>query len=195
MMTSTEWLTIGTAFIGIAGTLAGSVITYTLANKQERKRWLQEKEDRTQTWERENALRFHGEKRIIYSEYLGKMYMWHSQMTSQLHEEYGGQAYGPDGDFAKFEAEITTLRAQLDLIAPHQVRTSAEILWGAGAAIALTLALPDRYSKERREKNVSDFTRYLSECRNLMRDDVNKSGQGLTVAPVGDRSRSTPKSE
>jgi len=56
VITPEEWLTLGTAFVGVAGTLAASVITYALANKQERKRWVQEKEDRNQVWEREDTL-------------------------------------------------------------------------------------------------------------------------------------------
>jgi hypothetical protein len=174
VITSTEWLGLGTAFIGVAGTLAASVITYTLASKQERRRWLQEKEDRALLWERENALRFHGEKRIMYSEFIGKMHLWHTQMSSQLHDEFGGQAYGPDGEFAKFETEITTLRAQLDLIAPPRVRTAAEVLWASGAATALTLALPE-FSEEKRKTNVSSFAGHLLECIMLMRNDLDKS--------------------
>jgi hypothetical protein len=172
MLTSTEWLALSASGIGVIGTLAGATITQAFANKRERKLWIQSRESQTELWEREDSLRFHNDKKMAYSVFIGKMHLWHSQMTSQLHGDYGGQAYGPNGGFDKFETEISALRAELELIAPPQVWTAAEVMWGAGAAIALTLALPDRYSDKHRNDNVSHFSGYLVDCIAVMREDL-----------------------
>lgn len=171
MLISTEWLALATAAIGVGGTLAGAAITQAFATKRESRQWSQSRESQAQLWEREDSLRFHDDKRIAYSTFIGKMHLWSAQMHSQLHEDYGGQAYAPDG-FNEFQSDVMELMAQLELIAPPKVWTAAEVLWGAGAAIALTLALPDMHSKEKREKNISDFTGHLLRCISAMREDL-----------------------
>ena len=147
MFTSAEWLAFATTGIGVVGTLAGVTITQAFANKREERQQVQNRETQIQLWEREDSLRFHNDKKMAYATLIAKMHPWLTQMQSQLHGEYGGQAYSPDG-FGEFESEITNLRAQLELIAPSEVWTAAEVLWASGAAAALTLALPDMYSKE-----------------------------------------------
>lgn len=138
MVTSAEWLALGTASIGVIGALAGSAITQAFANKREKRQWMQSRENQIQLWEREELLRFHNDKKIAYSAFIGKMHLWAHQMNSQLHQEYGGQAYGPDG-FGEFETEVMAMMAQVELIAPPEVWTAAEVMWGLGAATALTL--------------------------------------------------------
>jgi hypothetical protein len=172
MLTSAEWLALGASGIGVIGTLAGTTITQAFANKRERRQLIQSSESQAGLWEREDSLRFHSDKKIVYSAFIGKMHLWSSQMNSQLHGDYGGQAYGPHDGFDAFESEIATLRAQIELIAPPQVWTAAEVIWGAGAAIALTLALPDRYPEKQREENVSHFSGYLVKCIDVMREDL-----------------------
>jgi hypothetical protein len=181
MLTPTEWLALATAAIGVGGTLAGAAIAQAFATKRENRQWNQSRENQAQLWEREDSLRFHDDKRIVYSAFIGKMHLWSAQMHSQLHEDYGGQAYPPDG-FNEFQSDVMALMAQLELIAPPKVWTSAEVLWGAGASIALTLALPDMYSKDKREKIVSDFTGHLVRCISAMRDDLATFRSGLTAS-------------
>lgn len=172
MLTSAEWLALGASGIGVIGTLAGTATTQAFANKRERRQWLQSRDSQTELWAREDSLRFHNDKKVVYSAFIGKMHLWATQMTSQLHGDYGGQAYDSHGGFDEFESEVTALRAQLELIAPPQVWTAAEVMWGAGAAIALTLALPDRHTEEHRKENVSHFSGYLVKCIEVMRQDL-----------------------
>jgi hypothetical protein len=172
MITSAEWLAFAASGIGVIGTLAGAAIAQSFANKREHRQWDQSRESQAELWAREDSLRFHSDKKAAYAAFISKMHLWMSQMHSQLHEDYGGQAYGPSGGFDKFETEVTELRSLLELIAPVTVWMAADVAWGAGCAIALTLAVPDRYSKEKREANVSDFTRYLRKCIKVMRDDL-----------------------
>lgn len=181
MLTSTEWLTLGASGIGVIGTLAGATITQVFASKREARQWDQNRESQTELWGREDSLRFHNDKRAAYSAFIGRMHIWASQMHSQLHGEYGGQAYGPHGGFDEFESEISALRAQLELIAPPQVWTAAEVMWGAGAAIALTLALPDRYPEKQCEENVSHFSGYLIKCIDVMREDLIGESRRLSI--------------
>lgn len=180
MFTPTEWLALATTSIGVAGTLAAAAITQAFANKREKRQWTQNRETQAQLWEREDLLRFHDDKRMAYSSYIAKMHLWLTQMGSQVEGDYGGQAYGPDG-FGEFESEITLIRAQLELIAPGEVWTAAEVLWASGAAAALTLALPDMYSKKKRKENISDFSGHLIRCISAMREDLARGAQRLTT--------------
>ena len=181
MFTSTEWLALATAGIGVIGTLAGVTITQAFANKREKSQQVQNRETQIRLWEREDSLRFHNDKKMAYSTLIAKMHLWLTQMLSQLHGEYGSQAYPPNG-FGEFESEITSLRAQLELIAPPEVWTAAEAIWASGAAVALTLALPDMYSKEKRDKNISEFTGHLTRCISVMRHDLSKDARILTAS-------------
>jgi hypothetical protein len=195
MLTSTEWLALATAAIGVAGALAGAAITQAFATKRENRQWSQSCENQARLWKREDSLRFHDDKRIAYSTFIGKMHLWSTQMHTQLHGDYGGQAYPPDG-FDGFQSDVMTIMAQLELIAPSKVWTAAEVLWGAGAAIALTLALPDMYSKEKREKNVSDFTGHLVRCISAMREDLATDRSRLKVSQHADyQKRATSPAE
>ena len=185
MITSAEWLPLGTASIGVIGALAGAAISQAFASKREKRQWIQSRENQIQLWEREELLRFHDDKKIAYAAFIGKMHLWAHQMSSQLHQEYGGQAYGPNG-FGEFETEVMTIMAQVELIAPPEVWTAAEVLWGSGAATALTLAVPDMYSQKRREENVSSFSRHLVKCIAVMRDDLASGRRSLATAQQPD---------
>jgi hypothetical protein len=181
MFTSTEWLALATTGIGVVGTLAGVTITQAFANKREQRQRIQDRDTQIQLWEREDSLRFHNDKKVAYSTFIAKMHLWLTQMQSQLHGEYGGQAYPSDG-FGEFESEITSLRAQLELIAPPEVWTATEVLWASGAAVTLTLAVPDMYSKERRDQNTSEFAKHLTRCIGVMRHDLAKGVRTLTAS-------------
>ncbi len=100
------------------------------------------------------------------------MQLWHHQMLYQLNGTYGAQAYKPDGGFDDFDTELLTLLGRLQLIAPSDIWSKAETLRASGAATALTLALPDMYSKKRRENNVHDYHRHLVTCLQAMRADL-----------------------
>ena len=171
MVTSAEWLALGTSSAGVIGALAGVAITQAFASKREKRQWVQSREDQIQLWEREELLRFHDDKKVAYSTLIGKMHLWAEQMNSQLHKDYGGQAYGPDG-FGEFETEVMTIMAQVELISPPEVWTAAEVMWGSGISTTLTLAVPDMYSEKKRKENVSSFHGHLVKCIAVMRDDL-----------------------
>lgn len=181
MPTTAEWLALATAGIGIIGTLAGVTITQAFANKREKRQLTQDREKQVQLWEREDSLRFHADKKVAYSTFIGKMHLWLNQMLSQVEEDYGGQAYPPDG-FNEFQSEIMTLMAQIELIAPGNVWTAAEVVWASGASAALTLALPDMYSKEKRKANVSAFSGHLVKCISAMRVNLSESSSRLATS-------------
>lgn len=181
MLTSAEWLALIASSIGVAGTLAGAAISQAFANKRENRREVQLNQNQTELWEREDWLRFLDDKKIAYATLIAKMHLWLTQMQCQLHGDYGGQAYPPDG-FGKFESEITMIRAQLELIAPPKVWTAAEVLWASGATTALTLSLPDMYSEKKRDQNISSFAGNLTKCIAAMRDDLAEGRQRLTVS-------------
>jgi hypothetical protein len=180
MLTSAEWLALATSGIGIAGTLAGATITQAFANKREKRQSTEDREKQAQLWEREDSLRFHADKKIAYSTFIGKMHLWLSQMLGQVEGNWGGQAYPPDG-FNEFQAEIMTLRAQIELIAPGNVWTAAEVVWASGVTTALTLGLPDMYPKDKRRANVSGFGGELVKCIAAMRVDLSESSYRLTT--------------
>jgi hypothetical protein len=139
-MSSTLWIPLVVAVVGVSGTLSAAVFTQVWAARRENerwvreqtaeeKRWQREQEERRQQWQREDRARWLEVRRTIYAEFLLGLQTWSTALSKAEGElrENGSIADETTSLLQNLEEKYGGVYQSLRIIAPKMI-----IEWAAG---------------------------------------------------------------
>ena len=134
MSSTSVWLPLAVAAVGVAGTLSATWLTRRSADRREDQRWTREREaeetrwqrerdERREEWQREDAARWLTDRRAVYAEYLLSLRAW----TTALYKVHNAvQANGTFSGETRaalvgLEEQSSRLYEMLSVISPKSI--------------------------------------------------------------------------
>lgn len=125
------WVPLAVAFVGVAGTLAASVLTQLLNRRRDDKLWERERAERSEQWRREDAAKWLSERRAVYAEFLAVYDEWASVQSRAWQErrQLGAADEATRAALADMEKAGEKIFQTVRLIGAPEVAKCSQDLW------------------------------------------------------------------